>query len=248
MDLVLGDAQDASPTMFSISTAHNEDRLIRYPSKVNVFRSIRANLKLSHQDVANQTGLSRLYVIRAEQGVYPHPADRLVRWAVSKVATPDEDYVRYEYRQYQKRCRQENGPVTNHSLLTENDDLFTLLRDTDNPVFHSTGRPRIGTSPEHPFRLWLRDGRYSLSVMQACKGFCISPTLLQRFVAEPYRVHTVPVPVRDALLEAGYKVRLLDGLEEAYKVYRKRLYRSDDASNKQSNESEKEKEELDGAS
>jgi len=67
-------------------------------------------------------------------------------------------------------------------------------------------------------------------------------------VAEPYRVHTVPVPVRDALLEAGYKVRLLDGLEEAYKVYRKRLYRSDDASNKQSNESEKEKEELDGAS
>lgn len=213
MDILDGDSEESSPT-----GAHNHDRLIRYPAKVNIFRSIRGNHKLSHQDVADQTHLSRLYVIRAEQGVYPLPSHRLVNWAISMVSNGDEDYILAQYRNYQRRCRQENGPATNHPLLTENPDLFRMLLRKGSSL-HS--------SKEHPFRLWLRDGRYSLSVMQACKAYCISPTLLQRFVAEPYRVHTVPVPVLDALSEAGYSQDILTGLEEAYKAYRKSLYRKE---------------------
>jgi transcriptional regulator with XRE-family HTH domain len=216
MHQIPGEGLDSSPT-----GAHNVDRLIRYPQKVNIFRSIRANLKLSHQDVANETGLTRLYVIRAEQGVYPLPAQRLITWALKAVSSPNsvtsnESWIVDEYRNYQRRCRQENGPIKFHPLLTENPDLFRMLLRKSAPILQSR---------EHPFRLWLRDGRYSLSVMQACKAFCISPTLLQRFVAEPWRVHTVPAPVRDALSEAGYQADLLDLLEEAYTLYRIRLYR-----------------------
>ena len=206
--------------------AHNVDRLIRYPREENALRTIRRRAGLSHADVADKTGLSRLYIIRAEQGVYPEPSDRLVHWAVHTAALYELDIdgkgIRDEYRSYQRRCRQENGPGIhlkspsgigtvsyNYPLLTENRHLFKMHQNK-----------------EHPFRLWLFDGKYHLSVMQVCKAFCISPSILQRFVAQPYLVHTVPKPVREALEEAGYTVELLNDLEEAYKRYRQRVFKS----------------------
>ena len=199
------DINSFGQSQFVPDRANNRDIVIAYPNYPNPFRRCREGLKLSISDVCQATTLSRLYVIRTEQAVYPVPSNRILYY-FTQITNGDSVWFLKEYREFQRRCRQANGPASNHPLLTEN---YYLYRDS-NPI--------------HPMRLWLDDGRVSLSVMQFCKAYCVAPSVVQRFLAEPFRVVTVPDPIVDSLAEAGYSARLILQLEKAYAEYRKSQY------------------------
>lgn len=121
-----------------------------------------------------------------EQGAYPELLPAIRAWLVLHEVYLP-DAVK-EYREYQRQKRRSNGELRGLSIL------------------------ELGPPEGNPF-VGLRQ-QLSLSRMGFAKAFCIHPGLLYR--VELGISQHIPGQLRDALIEAGLPVRVIDEL--AYRL------------------------------
>lgn len=172
----------------------------------NPFKTAREELRLSHKDVAEKTGLTKLFIIRQEQGVYPNPSDRLIEFY--RTDEFNRELYRMEYKKFQTRCRLHNGPTEKPVLYPVSPFAIRWAYNTSNELIH-------------PMKMWMNWNGKELSGMEVCKAYCYSPPSLQRFLADTHRVKTMPPNLIDVLLEAGYTTKLVFTVDELYREWRK---------------------------
>jgi len=160
-------------------------------------RRLRETCNLTIDRVAQDTGLSKQFIIKSEQCVYSEPSDTLIRFYESKLEDNVIDDVYTDYYKFQREVRK-----FNYGQLIE-------------PwVF-------IGYD-EHPFRNWrVCSGVGSLSGL--CRIFCVHPAVMTKFESTPWQLKAVPEQLVKALLESGYRPTTIQALEEAYYEYRRHL-------------------------
>lgn len=178
---------------------------------MNPLKALRESIGLSQENFASATGVSRMFIVRAEQGVYSEPpfvlAEYLLRAApVGSLDLPTHDYIAFchIYFAWQKAQR-----LSNYGRLLEPYDF-------PDPTNYE---PPFGLAP-HPFIIWREDSGMD-SQISVAKFFCVHPAVVSKF--EKANILAVPHDLRAALLEAGYSTETLDSLDKAYYAYKDHL-------------------------
>lgn len=158
-------------------------------------KSLREDCDLTLEKVAAKTGLSKQFIIKAEQAVYQEPPDSLLEFYV-RLTYVDTSEVRSAYYVFQRETRK-----FNYGRLIE---------------------PWNFVSSEHPFRNWrVLSGMDSLSGL--CRDFCVHPAVMSKFENQSYLLARIPEQLVAALLESGYRATTIAALEEAYSEFKERL-------------------------
>lgn len=162
----------------------------------NIFKLTREQQGLSLSKLASLSHVSKSTIIRTEQGLYPLPSPKLISALNLKYETTIPAYLAF-----QTWTRFRSGPHGKPPFLSPN-------------VFHNFGA-RLDVTV-HPM-VQLLDGR---SILDFCKAFCLKPDLVTKWISKPHLVITVPSPVIEALMVAGYAETRAVQLSHAYRRYR----------------------------
>jgi transcriptional regulator with XRE-family HTH domain len=137
---------------------------------VYMFKTLRAQHNLSQQDVANATGLSPNYILKAEQLTFPIPSPVLADFYLKLDPTLDLDYLKSWYAQEQRTQRE--------LWLTEYRPTLSRSWLFDGSFRHAWEHTETCEVPT----------QYALS-----KGLCISASVVYSLEhgARPYIVRTV---------------------------------------------------------
>jgi transcriptional regulator with XRE-family HTH domain len=173
----------------------NQVRPVRgatHPSE-NPLKRLRHLCNLTLDQVAYQVGVSRQFIIRAEQGVYSAVPDSLLDFYGGRLEV-DALAVGAEYYQFQLLTRK-----ANYGRLIEPWTFPDVL--------------------QHPFIHWrLMSGVTSSAGI--CKLFCVHPATINKFEKRSFLMNAIPDQLVGALLESGYHPETLDTLEQSYKRYK----------------------------
>lgn len=171
------------------------------PTSMNPLKQLRLSERLTLEDLSLLAGVSRLLIIRNEQGCYRSPSPKLLNCLI---VTDSFDFHYNSsadlidlYESFQTETRKFNfGKLTIPHVFTINSDF------NFNPVTQ-----------------WRESS--GLSKSQISTLFCIHPAVVSRIENQPHLVpHSLPKEFTDALLDAGYSKNLLDLLNESFAAYR----------------------------
>lgn len=151
------------------------------PIPVNPLKQLRLSKNWSLDQVADSAELSRLLIIRSEQGCYKNIPPKLLDFYQDVV---DFDLVEL------------NLSYVNFQVLTRQSNYGLL------PV----GFLRIWPE-KNPFTALRKVGKVSMA--QVYKGFCVHPTILHKLENQPNLCATIPSDLLKALTTAGYPVSWL---------------------------------------
>lgn len=160
------------------------------PAPINIFKQLRLGTNLSLQGLAVQTGLSKVALIRAEQGTFANPPELLMHYWVTRPKSEHSelDLVQgYEDYQYYQRKRHlfYFGTDLGHQYDVEDiPHIFRQLRHN---------RPSVADGKPLP-----------VSLDQSCRDLCLPPDTI-RFWEKRFRnQQSVPKQVVSVLLFLGY--------------------------------------------
>lgn len=142
---------------------------------------------------AHQVGMSRMALLRFEQGCIPEPSIKFIPFLPSGL--PWEAFVE-DYHAYQFSKRQSNYGV--------------LTPDTD---FNS--RARL-----HPLQLWMHDSQSCDTITTLCVALCLHLPTMYAFLNGPKFPALPPESFLDALLDSGYERPLIADFILAYAEWR----------------------------
>lgn len=167
---------------------------------VNPLKSLRLSVQMSPEQLANLAAINIAAVGQAEDGLYTNPLPAYLMALGIKPGSDDEIKLTEEYKRYQIKKRQSNGPATNNSRLTLNPS-FTLS--------------------EHPLLSWRKQS--NLSTYGFCAAFCIHMPSVNNFEKNILRIHKIPPNhILLPLIQAGFNLidGLLDEFSEATVLYK----------------------------
>lgn len=159
---------------------------------VNPLRQLRMEARLGVEQLADRVGVSKQFIIRAEQAVYDSPPPRLLEYY--SLAKWDEDELINEYTEFQHFTRK-----TNYGRLLD-------PRPVGNPEF------------AHPFTYWREASglsRQSISTL-----YCVHPATVFKFEQQAHLVNSLPPQLSDALLESGYSPSTISSLGADFNQYK----------------------------
>lgn len=176
------------------------------PGVVNPLKSLRAACGWTQEQLAEQAGVTRQFVIRAEQAVYSTVPVGLVETMLYDLhendATEAELYgadtadIGALYLRYQRAVRKQQYGALN--------------------PFYPFDLP----GHVHPFVEWRKysgiDSRIGVS-----KRFCVHPAVIFKFEKQPHLMQHVPEDLLTALRDSGYSEELLDSFVKAYDNYKR---------------------------
>lgn len=169
----------------------------------NPLKAVRLTAGLSQQSVADLTHLSRLMIVRVEQGFYPEPPSALIEF-LSNCSGVRPHILREDYHEWQVDRRQ-----LSYGLLMEPPPTPPL-----SPV---------GLVLKHPFKHWRELSPTSPNLTHVCKLFCLHQGLMYKFENSPHLVDSLPQPLVSALLESGYDPQTIKNLDRWYQMYLEHL-------------------------
>jgi DNA-binding XRE family transcriptional regulator len=149
--------------------------------------------QLTQEQFAHRLGMSRIALLRFEQGLIPDPSLKLKNFLPPTM--PWESFVE-DYHAYQESKRK-----SNYGILT------------DEPVDYSID--------EHPFITWREASNGNLTHTQVCTALCLHLPVMHRFVNGPHP-QLVPDLLLDALVDAGYPPEVVSDFVLAYSHWRSR--------------------------
>ncbi len=158
------------------------------PTHESPIKALRGDLR--QESFAYQVGISRIALLRFEQGTIPSPSLKFQKHLPQSL--PWEAFVE-DYYAYQTAKR-----IANYGIL----DPATL--------FHVT--------TQHPMKEWLENSRAD-TITTVCVALCIHLPIMDRFVRGPHPT-VPPDNVLDALEEAGYSKSLISDFLTAYITWR----------------------------
>lgn len=168
------------------------------PLPVNPFTTLRKRLDLSHQRLAEHMQISKLSLIRLEQGIYPDPLPTALWFWVNQQGE-NELHLTDSYYEFQNLTRQHYFKLFGDSLSI---DVALNI---------------------HPLSQLRRkgDGQYGdLSAMQVSKFLCVAQSTLQHF-EQKWRIQkSTPKTLAHALNCAGYSAQEVNEFGEQYEDWR----------------------------
>jgi transcriptional regulator with XRE-family HTH domain len=188
----------------------------------NPLTRLRKAAGLTQENLALRAQVTRQFVIRAEQAVYPDPPVGLVNTLLELNYDLDEDgsndfndsidfedldivELAAQYKAYQVALRKQHYGVLATRYNFSNTSLF------DHEL-------------EHPFKQWRKDSNIT-SRIAISKYYCVHPATVFKFEEQPYLTTHVPPELVTALIDSGYPKELLDSLQKAYDTYKQYLRR-----------------------
>lgn len=186
----------------------------------NPFVKARKTMQLTQSELAEQVGVSRNFISRAESAEYPAPPRILLEFYAGG------DMLAYEalsnlYSSYQEQKRKESYGVLVPEIVWDG----LNIPHSNNSSSSSIGTD-IGTDmgPVHPLTWWMMvtymELNSAVSLYEICKSFCVHHSVMHRWLTTPEEVASVPKVFLAALFESGYSESTLIALEGAYKSYR----------------------------
>jgi len=178
----------------------------------NPLLSARFELGLTQFDVAEEVGVTRNFIVRAESAEYPEAPKNLLEY-YSGGDKGKELSLREGYLGYQSASRKEHYGLLYPGFSDPYDYLFP-------------GHPTL----EHPLTFWAKRTcqitpdavpTYPLpsTLYAVCRAFCVHHAVMYRWVNDS-SVKSVPKIFLSALFESGYNEASLIALEGAYEQYR----------------------------
>lgn len=187
---------------------------------VNPLARERVALHLTQQELAAQVGVTRNFIVRAENAEYPHPPKPLLEFFTGG------DRLAYEalghlYSAYQKQSRQDNYGL----LYPDTKWLNYNKTDLIDPLTHPLTWWIIVTSQHEEQENGISNVGVSgaPTVYEICKAFCVHHATIHHWTTDAKTVKKVPKVFLAALFESGYNESVLIELEGAYELYRKHL-------------------------
>lgn len=166
----------------------------------NPLKDLRQECNFTLEEVADRASVSKLFLIRAEQGCFSSCPERLVEFYGRYV---DLDYLETasKYLEFQSVTR-----VGNYGRLIEPWEFPKEI-------------------PDHPFIHWRQCSGLKAQI-SISKLFCIHPAVVFKFENKPRTINSVPQQLQDALLESGYERVTINLLSTAYAEFKDRLINS----------------------
>lgn len=182
----------------------------RYPLRTvkpkNPLRDLRTKLGFTQDGLANEADVSRIFVVRAEQGVYEEPSVTLLD-AMRQYHTRYHDVFDFDF----PPKTQINRDYELFQLHTRRVHYGRLLPDFDFLAFN----PSL-----HPFLIW-REASEVRAAIAVSKFYCVHPAIIHKFEKQTHLMHGVPDALLKALTDSGYEESFLKELEWAYTKHRK---------------------------
>ena len=176
----------------------------------NPIKAIRLSLKLSQGDLIRFSGLSRLVVLRTEQGLYSSPSRQITTPLIDLTGGAiTHEQIRDLYHAYQKYQRGSQAYwIANVVALGNGIKVTSTLPAVADPL-----------STLHPF-IYLRK-RYAPVEFQSrlgfCRAFCLHPNSIRLF--ESGEQLTLPSSLVVGLTEAKMPRSVLDTYEHSVLVW-----------------------------
>jgi len=179
----------------------------------NPLLSARLELGYTQFDVADEVGVTRNFIVRAEAGEYPKPPRNLVEFYAGgdneKTLVLEDAYVAYQHR-----SRLEAFGLLYPYFEVPEDYLAPGMPGLRHPLTqwaHRTAQITPEVVPSYP----LPTNLYTI-----CRAFCVHHAVMYRWTHDS-SVKDVPKIFLEALFESGYPEVGLIALEGAYQIYRK---------------------------
>lgn len=178
-------------TLLTALEQEEDARLAEFgPPPVNVFKELREAQSLSHQSLAMKCYVSKLALIRLEQGCFSDPLPSVIDYYVGRGES--ELRLRDAYIEFQQETRRR------HYLLFGSDLTFDL------------------SLPLHP----LRQLRRGINPTDLSKRLCLPQATIEHFEKKWKTQQSVPKQLASALSELGYRQHDIEGFKRNYKAWR----------------------------
>lgn len=190
---------------------------------------LRERLKLgrTQHEVAEDLGVTRNFIVRAESAEYPEPPRNVVEYYAggdNSGVGNRADLLASQYKAYQ---------------ITQREEHYGMLY----PYFEAPEEflSPVGPAAEHPLTMWLlrstqidpeapgisvdKGGSYPYppTLYALCRAFCVHHAVMYRWLKDAKTVKKVPKVFLAALFESGYSEQCLIALEGAYEIHRSAL-------------------------
>lgn len=169
----------------------NDPAIPSYPFE-NPLKRERLLRSLTLEALALKTGVSRMTIIRTEQGLYNVPSDRLLTF-LSPDSAVRRTGLQAEYQVWRKGRREAS---------------YGVLPDAGG----------FNAIEAHPFVAWRESA--ALNQNQVAKAFCIHRATLYKFESQPHLLNDVPEDILEALIQSGYSTVTLQALRSAFSSYK----------------------------
>lgn len=169
--------------------------------EVNPLKELRTRHHLTMEQVAEHAGVSRQYIIRAEQGVFSAMPNSVAD-ALLDLVDADVDYKELDvrYLEWQRSRRKES--------------YGSLIIGFD---FHSHSE---ASGPLHPFTHWRHHSGIPARITVP-KLFCVHPALIFKFEEQPWLCTSPPSELLVGLRDSGYSNVDISNLSSAYTMFRR---------------------------
>lgn len=174
----------------SESEAESERINLYGPPPTNIFKELREAQHLSHQALANKCYVSKLALIRLEQGCFSDPLPSVIDYYVNRGES--ELRLRDAYIEFQQATRRRY-----YLLFGESLDFDLSL-------------------PQHP----LRQLRKGINPTDLSKRLCLPQATIEHFEKKWKTQQSVPKQLCAALSELGYRQHDIEGFKRNYKAWR----------------------------
>lgn len=165
----------------------------------NPMKDARLALGLTQAQLADRAGITRLAVIRAEQGVFT----RLPQSIIHILADFDNE-ISINYREFQRQHRE-----FSYGRLSPTFDFQTLDYSSSQVELSPVG---------NPLAKWAETSNFS-SRMSLCIAFCLHPAVVTKF-ENTIDYQNIPELITDAFLESGYSIDMMAEFQRSYRLYR----------------------------
>lgn len=177
----------------------------------------RLALGLTQHELAEEVGVSRNFILRAESAEYPEPPKTLCEFYAGG-SESELNLLRDLYRAYQRRQREDHFGML-YPYITDPGDFKD---DFD--------------ASKHPLNCWLElsvrmdpsaPGLEEVypnvpSLYAVCRAFCVHHAVMHHWLTDR-SVRNTPKIFLEALFESGYNEECLIALEGGYRAYRGRV-------------------------
>ena len=197
------------------SKAEYEARLVEQygPKPVNVFKSLRQSIDVSHETLARMMFVSKQCLIRLEQGCYEEPLPIVVDfWTNKRDMGISELRLRHQYEDFQEQTRLRHKGYFG-SRISPGAELVPIEKGFAHPLVWMRMAPR-----HKPDNTPCRD--FGVSVTEVAKALCVSQATLQHWETKWKLQKSVPKTFQTALMQLGYPTQQVTMLNNYYIKWR----------------------------
>lgn len=177
---------------------------------MNPITAARVDAGISKSEFSKQTGLSRTWILRAEEGCYSNPGSKLLEFSCNQLEISHSEFFR-RYRAFQTNQRKRAAENLEPIQIVNRVKAITINHGPDRPVGSFPTKNSEDDLENNRFeKIWFNDvfkewrENSFQNTMNFSKALCVHPSSVDNYEKGNY--DAMPVLIEDALNE----VKLLD--------------------------------------